>query len=89
MPDKEYLSHAQTKPRLADATLDIGAFEGPLWPADINNDGAVDVVDLLYLVDSFGLILGDPGYDPLCDLNGDNSVDVVDLLMMVEDFGKP
>jgi hypothetical protein len=89
VPDKEYLAHAQTKARLADATLDIGAFEGPLWPGDIDNDGAVDVVDLLYFVDSFGLSAGDPGYNPLCDLNGDGSVDVVDLLTLVEDFGKP
>jgi hypothetical protein len=89
VPDKEYLAAARTKGRLADATLDIGAFEGPLWPGDINNDGGVDVVDLLYFVDSFGLATGDPGYNPLCDLNGDDSVDVVDLLTLVEDFGKP
>jgi hypothetical protein len=54
---------------------------------DVNEDNTVDVVDLLYFVDSFGLVLGDPGYDARCDFNGDNSVDVVDLLMFVDNFG--
>jgi hypothetical protein len=58
------------------------------YKGDINGDGDVDVVDLLNFVDSFGLIVGDPGYDPTCDLNGDKGVDVVDLLMFVDDFGK-
>ena len=48
----------------------------------------MDVTDLLYFVDSFGLVLGDPGYDPNCDFNGDGAVDVVDLLMFVDNFGK-
>ena len=54
-------------------------------PGDINGDGAVDVVDLLYLVDSFGAACGvDRNYDPQCDFNADYSVDVVDLLMFVD-----
>jgi hypothetical protein len=57
-------------------------------PTDVNADGAVDVVDLLTFVDSFGLALGDPGYDATCDFNGDNAVDVVDLLTLVDYFGK-
>jgi hypothetical protein len=54
---------------------------------DVDGDSHVDVVDLLYLVDSFGTIQGDPLYDPCCDFNIDGSVDVVDLLIMVENFG--
>jgi hypothetical protein len=54
-------------------------------PGDVSGDGSVDVVDLLYLVDSFGGICGtDRFYDPRCDFNGDRSVDVVDLLYLVE-----
>jgi hypothetical protein len=54
---------------------------------DISGDGAVDVVDLLYFVDSFGLSQGDPGFDPRADFNSDQAVDVVDLLMLVENWG--
>jgi hypothetical protein len=44
-------------------------------------------VDLLFLVDAFGSVLGDANYDPACDFNSDDSVDVVDLLMLVDNFG--
>jgi hypothetical protein len=56
-------------------------------PGDVDGDGHVDVVDLLYLVDAFGSVTGDANYDPRCDFNGDGSVDVVDLLILVENFG--
>jgi hypothetical protein len=54
---------------------------------DVNGDGCVDVVDLLYLVDAFGSVTGDANYDAACDFNSDGSVDVIDLLYMVETFG--
>ena len=57
------------------------------WPGDVNDDGFVDVVDLLYLVDAFGSATGDPNYDARCDFNNDGYVDVVDLLTLVENFG--
>jgi hypothetical protein len=60
----------------------------PAIVGDVNSDGAVDVVDLLYLVDTFGLSFGSPMYNPDCDFNGDASVDVVDLLYLVETFGQ-
>ena len=56
--------------------------------ADANRDDAVDVVDLLTLVDAFGSILGDANYDATCDFNKDNAVDVVDLLDLVDNFGR-
>ncbi len=64
---------------------DIGPYE--IIVGDLNNDGHVDVVDLLTFVPVFGLVQGDPGYDPICDFNGDNSVDVIDLLTFVGNFG--
>jgi hypothetical protein len=54
---------------------------------DANNDGHVDVVDLLILVDAFGSVTGDPNYNADADFNSDGSVDVVDLLTLVENFG--
>lgn len=56
--------------------------------ADANEDLAVDVVDLLSLVASFGLFSGDTGFDATCDFNDDGTVDVVDLLTLVDNFGQ-
>ena len=38
---------------------------------DINGDGDVDVVDLLYLVEAFGSVAGEAGYNVAADFNGD------------------
>jgi hypothetical protein len=54
---------------------------------DMDGDNLSDVVDLLLLVDSFGLTWGEPEFNAACDLNNDGSVDVVDLLYLVENFG--
>ncbi len=73
------------QPRVIANRVDIGADEFAT-PGDINADGSVDVVDLLYFVASWGLTSGDLGYDARCDFNGDGSVDVVDLLHMAENW---
>jgi trimeric autotransporter adhesin len=54
-------------------------------PADLNCDGAVDVLDLLILLDAWGPC-SDPENCP-ADLNGDTVVDVLDLLMLLDDWG--
>ncbi len=62
--------------------------EAILVPGDINYDGSVDVVDLLWFAASFGSVLGDANYDPACDFNSDGSVDVVDLLILADNWPK-
>lgn len=56
----------------------------PPWPGDVNRDGAVDVVDLMTLAESWGRAAGETGFDPVCDFNRDGSVDVIDLLTLAE-----
>ncbi len=69
-------------------TLGLKDMAAAILPGDINRDGAVDVVDLLTLVDSFGSAGGDPAFNPACDLTGDGSIDVADLLTMVDGWGR-
>jgi len=56
-------------------------------PSDINEDGSVDLLDLLVLVNAFGSSQPDPNYDPAADINGDGSVDLLDLLILAATFG--
>ncbi len=55
------------------------------YSSDLNNDGCVDVVDLLILAECFGLHVPEVG--DCGDLNCDGSVDVIDLLNLVAEFG--
>jgi hypothetical protein len=69
---------------------DVGAYAvgapGAPIAGDVNGDGSVDVVDLLYLVAAFGTIRGDAAFNPACDFNNDGSVDVVDMLSLVQNW---
>ena len=54
-------------------------------PWDVNNDGIVDVQDLLSVSNSFGT--DDPMY-PKADVNNDGSIDIIDLLLVAAHFGE-
>ena len=53
-----------------------------LCPSDFNEDGVVDVNDLLLLIAAWGSCDACPE-----DLNGDGVVDVSDLLMLIAAWG--
>jgi hypothetical protein len=68
----------------------IGAFEIPakVGDADINDDGAVDVDDLLIVINAWGLC-DPPPQVCTADISppgGDGTVDVDDLLMVINDW---
>jgi hypothetical protein len=82
---EDHFSWLNFHPAVDDIVWDLSATVNV--PGDVDGDGHVDVVDLLYLVDAFGSMTGDANYNPASDFNSDGSVDVVDLLIMVENFG--
>ncbi|MFM7053079.1 MAG: M12 family metallo-peptidase [Planctomycetota bacterium] len=53
---------------------------GLLTPADINNDGTVDTVDVALLLDAWGTA------GPVGDLDGDGTVDAADLSALLNDW---
>jgi hypothetical protein len=69
---------------------DKGACEAQVYrqAGDINEDGVVNVIDLLTLADSWGRLRGQPGFSPLSDLTGDGSIDVSDLLILANNWGR-
>ena len=67
-------------------TVTVGAAAGLV--GDINGDNTVDYIDLGMLGASYGLSIGDAGYNAAADLNGDNTVNYVDLGMLGAHYGE-
>ena len=56
-------------------------------PGDANGDGVVDILDLLVVIDQWGVCPDEPAECP-GDVTGDRVTDVQDLLMVIEHWGR-
>ena len=54
------------------------------FPSDVNNDGIVDIQDLILVANNFGV---KSSKYPKVDVNQDGSVDIIDLLLVAAHFG--
>jgi hypothetical protein len=57
-------------------------------PADINNDGKVDIKDVSFVAARFGITPSHPLWDPVADLNGDNKIDIKDISTVARHYGE-
>ena len=57
-------------------------------PGDINNDGIVDIMDVLIASLAFGSRPGDPNWNPEADLVNDGLIDIMDLVTIGVNFGR-
>jgi choice-of-anchor B domain-containing protein len=64
--------------------LDVSAAVGGNCPADLNNDGLIDLADLGILLADFGCVA--PGPCP-GDIDGDGDTDLADLGILLSEFG--
>jgi hypothetical protein len=62
-----------------------GNGDGETPQGDIDEDGCVDIDDLLLVATNFGLT---SGFDPRADLDGNGKIDIFDLVIVALDFGK-
>lgn len=65
----------------------VGAQTWNLINGDANEDNSVDLLDYFRLSDSYGLNVGDSGYDANADFNGDDSVDLLDYFILSDSYG--
>jgi len=54
---------------------------------DLNNDGTVDIYDLIIVSSNFGRSEGNLGWNPTADVNGDKTVDIYDIILVAACFG--
>jgi hypothetical protein len=89
--------------RLGNYTVSVAAGYKGLWeffPAtnttkfevklqgDINDDGKVDITDLVLLIKAFGSYPGHPKWNINADINDDGKVDITDLVILIKHFGE-
>jgi len=55
---------------------------------DLNEDGTVNILDLLIVRAAFGTKIGDSGYNSKADLNKDGTVNILDLLAVNLHYGE-
>ena len=69
-----------------EVVVTVGAAVGLI--GDINGDCTVDYIDLAMLGASYGLSVGETGYNAAADLNDDDTVDYIDLAMLGAHYGE-
>ena len=55
---------------------------------DLNDDGVVDIYDIVTIAEAFGSIPGDPNWNPIADLVQDEVIDIFDVVTVAGNFGK-
>lgn len=60
---------------------------GTMSTGDANDDNSVNVADFSIARRTFGLQIGDPGYDGRADFNGDGIVNAADYSLLMQNFG--
>jgi len=54
---------------------------------DVNEDGIIDIADIVLLARHFGTSKGEPLYDARYDFNSDGEIDLLDLIIAARNFG--
>ena len=55
---------------------------------DLNDDGIVDIYDVVTMAIAFGSKPGDPNWNANADLVSDNIIDIYDVVTLASNFGK-
>ncbi|KNY29916.1 dockerin type I domain-containing protein [Pseudobacteroides cellulosolvens] len=73
---------------LATCLTQGGISSGAAGSGDLNNDGIVNIADVVLLGVIFNSIAGDNKYRPSCDLNSDGVINMADVIIIAGNFNK-
>ncbi|NIV92547.1 hypothetical protein GWN42_07015 [candidate division KSB1 bacterium] len=69
-------------------TVRITGTKAETIAGDVNDDGVVDIFDVVSAALAFGTEPGDPQWNPFADMNGNGTIDIYDLVSIVRNFGE-
>ncbi|MCX7922691.1 MAG: glycosyl hydrolase family 18 protein [Clostridia bacterium] len=72
------------------AVVIVGPSDTPMemWAGDMNQDGAINMTDIVDLINYFNTSSGDGKYNLEYDLNKDGAVNMADILIIINHFNK-
>ena len=56
-------------------------------PGDVDADMHVNMNDLIYMANTWGLSTGEASFDDRCDFDLNGSINVIDLLILADNWG--
>jgi hypothetical protein len=70
-------------------TTDIRIYSISLWPGDVQQDGAINMSDVIEISSCFNVSSSNTSrYKSEYDLNNDNSINMADVMIVTENFNK-
>jgi len=77
-----------TSPSASPSVFPSSIPSGTSAKGDINNDGVINMADVILLATKFNAVAGDGKYVAAYDLNSDNSINMADVIIIASNFNK-
>lgn len=81
-------AYSQPSPTATSTATATPTNPSPSIKGDLNNDGIVNMVDVILLATAFGATRGTEKYNAAYDLNNDGAINMADVLIIAENFNK-
>jgi hypothetical protein len=66
----------------------VAITHSPYKSVDINGDGKVSLIDLVFLAKAYSSKEGDANWDSRCDIDNNGVVGLSDLVMLAKGYGR-
>ena len=81
-----YAAHVIATDGMFNTTQEVSVTVRKKITGDLNDDGRINILDLIIIRKNFGKTSASPGWNPDYDLNSDNKIDILDLIVLRQQF---